>query len=84
MDLAMIRIAASELVRNFSEYSDVALKEAVIVTRNGRDRLVLLNVTEYDYLRHAAARSEDFSSERGTRDEKSRPKRQVRSRRKAR
>ena len=42
---------AGELVRQFSHYSDLALKEPVIVTRNGRPRNVLLSVEEYDRLK---------------------------------
>jgi hypothetical protein len=42
----MKRLTASELVRNFGEYSDSALTEPAIITRNGRDRLVLLNIEE--------------------------------------
>ena len=31
----MKRLTASELVRNFGEYGDAALKEPIVVTRNG-------------------------------------------------
>src|SRR5262249_9158661 len=46
--------------RNFGECGDAALKEPVIVTRNGRDRLVLLNIDEYNALRHAADMGDDL------------------------
>lgn len=42
---------AGELVRQFSHFSDVALKVPVIVTKNGRPRNVLLSVEEYDRLK---------------------------------
>jgi len=42
----MKRLTASELVRNFGEYSDSALTEPIIITRNGGDRLVLLNIED--------------------------------------
>ena len=42
---------AGELVRQFSHYSDLALKEPVIVTKNGRARNVLLSVDEYERLK---------------------------------
>ena len=42
---------AGELVRQFSHYSDLALKEPVIVTKNGRARNVLLSVEEYERLK---------------------------------
>jgi prevent-host-death family protein len=38
-------------VRNFSELSDQALIEPVIITKNGRDRLVLLAVEDYQRLK---------------------------------
>ena len=38
---------AGELVRQFSHYSDLALKEPVVVTKNGRPRNILLSVEEY-------------------------------------
>ena len=42
---------AGELVRQFSHYSDLALKEPVIVTKNGRARNVLISVEEYERLK---------------------------------
>ncbi len=42
---------AGELVRQFSHYSDLALSEPVIVTKNGRPRNVLLSVEEYERLK---------------------------------
>jgi len=43
--------SAAELVRQFSHYSDLALKEPVFVTKNGRERNVLLSVDEYERLK---------------------------------
>ena len=37
---------AGELVRQFSHYSDLALADPVIVTKNGRPRNVLISVDE--------------------------------------
>ena len=42
---------AGELVRQFSHYSDLALKEPVVVTKNGRPRNILLSVDEYERLK---------------------------------
>lgn len=42
---------AGDLVRQFSHYSDVALGQPVVVTRNGRPRNVLLSVEEYGQLK---------------------------------
>ena len=46
----MITVSSVEFQRNFGRYQDVALTEPVAVTRNGRDRLVLLSVDEYHRL----------------------------------
>ena len=43
--------SAAEVVRQFSHYSDVALVEPVVVTKNGRPRNVLISVEEYERLR---------------------------------
>lgn len=46
-----ITTTAGDLVRQFSHYSDVALGQPVVVTRNGRPRNVLLSVEEYERLK---------------------------------
>lgn len=46
----MRRVSSAEFVRSFSAVSDAALAEPVILTRNGRDRLVLLGVEAYQRL----------------------------------
>ena len=46
-----VTTSAGTLVREFSHYSDVALKEPVVVTKNGRPRNVLISVEEYDRLK---------------------------------
>ncbi len=43
--------SAAEVVRQFSHYSDVALREPVMVTRNGRPRNVMISVEEYERLK---------------------------------
>lgn len=42
---------AGDFVRQFSHYSDVALGQPVVVTRNGRPRNVLIAVEEYERLK---------------------------------
>ncbi len=42
---------AGELVRQFAHFSDVALSQPVVVTRNGRPRNVLLSFAEYQRLK---------------------------------
>jgi prevent-host-death family protein len=45
-----MRISSKELIRNFGAFSDIALKEPVVITKNGRDRLVLLSIEDYQTL----------------------------------
>ena len=42
-----MRISAAEFVRQFGRRCDEALAEPVIITRNGRDRLVVMSVAMY-------------------------------------
>lgn len=43
--------SAGDLVRQFSHFSDVALAQPVVVTKNGRPRNVLISVDEYERLK---------------------------------
>ena len=43
----MSRVPASEFQRNIGLYQDEALAEPVFVTRNGRERTVLISAEEY-------------------------------------
>ncbi|MDR3517328.1 MAG: type II toxin-antitoxin system prevent-host-death family antitoxin [Azospirillaceae bacterium] len=43
--------SAGDLVRQFSHYSDIALGQPVVITRNGRPRNVLISVEEYERLK---------------------------------
>ena len=52
----MRRVTTAELIRSFGTYSDFALSEPVVITKNGRERLVLLNVDEYNFFRQALTR----------------------------
>jgi prevent-host-death family protein len=47
----MITISSVEFQRNFGRYQDVALTEPVAITRNGRERVVVLSVEEYQRLK---------------------------------
>ena len=46
-----LRVTSAELVRNFGPLSDAALTAPVTITKNGRDRLVLLSAEEYARLK---------------------------------
>lgn len=55
----MKRVSTVELIRNFGVYSDDALSTPIVVTKNGRDRLVIISIEQYDILRHAADALDD-------------------------
>lgn len=49
----MHRVSTVDLIRNFGVYGDEAMSNPVIVTKNGRDRLVLVNIEQYEKMRRA-------------------------------
>lgn len=62
--MTTIRISSAEFQKKFGSLADRALTEPVTITRNGRDRLVLLSVEEYDRLKRRdrrVVRLEDFT-----------------------
>jgi prevent-host-death family protein len=61
-----MRISSAEFQKKFGSLADHALTEPVTITRNGRDRLVLMSVQEYDRLKRRdrrVVRLEDFTDE---------------------
>ncbi len=46
-----MRISSAQFLKNYGTISDKALVEAVTITRNGRDRLVLVSADEYARLK---------------------------------
>jgi prevent-host-death family protein len=61
-----VRVTAGDFGREPGRYQDVALTRPVIVTRNGRDRTVMISVEEYHRLKRRDRRVlgiEDFSEE---------------------
>lgn len=62
----MIRVSAAEFQRNIGKYQDIALREPVAVTRNGRGGTVLISAEDYRELRRnyrRVMRLEDFTEE---------------------
>ena len=60
----MIRVSSTEFGKEVGRYQDAALSQPVVVTRNGRDRTVMISVDEYNRLKKRAReilRIEDFS-----------------------
>ncbi len=43
--------SVGDLVREFSHYSDLALAQPIVVTKNGRPRNVLISIEEYERLK---------------------------------
>jgi prevent-host-death family protein len=50
----MITVSSAEFQRNFGTYQDRALTEPVAITRNGRERLVVVSAEEYRRLKRRA------------------------------
>jgi PHD/YefM family antitoxin component YafN of YafNO toxin-antitoxin module len=48
---SMIKVSAAEFQRNIGRYQDLALVQPVAVTRNGRERTVMISVEEYHRLK---------------------------------
>jgi prevent-host-death family protein len=48
-----VRVTAAEFHRNVGHYQDVALTEPVTITKNGKDRTVLLSAREYQRLKRS-------------------------------
>jgi prevent-host-death family protein len=47
----MITVSAAEFQRHFGRYQDEAPVQPIAITRNGRERLVILSTEEYRRLR---------------------------------
>jgi prevent-host-death family protein len=61
-----MKVSSAEFQKQFGTLADKALTEPVTITRNGRDRLVLLSVEEYERLKRRdrrVVRLEDFTDE---------------------
>jgi prevent-host-death family protein len=54
-----MRVSSGDFIRKFGTYTDSALSEPIIITKNGRERLVLLSVDEYNTLLHLRDLYED-------------------------
>ncbi len=48
-----MRVTSSDLSRNLARYCDMALTTPIVITRNGRDRLILLSIEQYEWMRDA-------------------------------
>jgi PHD/YefM family antitoxin component YafN of YafNO toxin-antitoxin module len=60
----MIRVSSTEFGKEVGRYQDAALSQPVVVTRNGRDRTVMISADEYQRLKRRdreVLRIEDFT-----------------------
>jgi PHD/YefM family antitoxin component YafN of YafNO toxin-antitoxin module len=61
-----MKISTAEFIKNYGTLADKALFEPVIITKNGRDRLVVLSAEEYARLKRRdrrVVRLEDFTDD---------------------
>ncbi len=61
-----MRISSADFLKNFETLLDNALSKPIIITRDGRNRLVVLSVEEYNRLKRRdrrVLRIEDFTPE---------------------
>lgn len=59
-----MRVTTAEFIKNYGSLADKALSEPLTITKNGRDRLVLVSAAEYDRLRsrdRRAIRAEELT-----------------------
>ena len=47
----MVTVSSAEFQKNIGRYQDVALTQAVTITRNGRERTVMISAEEYRRLK---------------------------------
>ena len=47
----MVRVSSTEFGKEVGRYQDLALTQPVVVTRNGRDRTVMISTEEYQRLK---------------------------------
>ncbi len=52
-----MRVSSAEFLKKYGMLSDKALSEPVTITRNGRDRLVLLSAEEFERISRYAPRA---------------------------
>jgi PHD/YefM family antitoxin component YafN of YafNO toxin-antitoxin module len=62
----LMKVSTADFIKNYGTLADKALSEPVVITKNGRDRLVMLSAEEYARLKRRdrrVVRLEDFTEE---------------------
>ena len=52
-----MRVSTAEFIKNYGTLADQALSEPLTITKNGRDRRVLVSAAEYDRLKNRDRRA---------------------------
>lgn len=47
----MMKVSTAEFIKNYGTLADKALTEPITITKNGRDRFVMVNVEEFERLK---------------------------------
>jgi hypothetical protein len=50
MEVSAMRVTTAAFIKGYGRLADQALSEAVTITKNGRDRLVVISAGEYEWL----------------------------------
>lgn len=61
-----MRVSTADFIKNYGNFADKALTEPVTITKNGRDRLVVIAAGEYERLKRRdrrVRRAEDLTDE---------------------
>jgi len=61
-----MKVTSADFIKNYGTLADKALTEPVTITKNGRDRLVMLSADEYERLKRRdrrVVRLEDFTED---------------------
>ncbi|MBM3551913.1 MAG: type II toxin-antitoxin system Phd/YefM family antitoxin [Alphaproteobacteria bacterium] len=61
-----MKVSTAEFIKNYGTLADKALSEPVTITKNGRDRLVMISAEEYSRLKRRDRRVvklEEFTAE---------------------
>lgn len=48
MEIVMVEVTATEFQQNVGLYSDKAMREPVIIKSHGREKLVLMDIEDYE------------------------------------
>ena len=60
-----MKVSTADFIKNYGTLADKALTEPITITKNGRDRFVMLSAEEYSRLKRRdrqVVRLEDFSA----------------------